>query len=119
MKVQLILATADSTINSALITMLGNIRNFLVVHSVTDGPYIAAPVAGFTYEVDTANPLTIEFTNTSTYAVSYSWDFGDGSLADLTPNPTHTYTAPGTYTVRLIVQNIAGTSNTKTENITV
>ena len=118
MKVQLILATADATITSDLITMLGNIRNYSEVHSVVDGPYIANPVAGFTYKVDAANPLTIEFTNTSTYAVSYSWDFGDGNTSN-SANPTHTYAASNTYTVKLTVTNIANVSDTKTENITV
>ena len=119
MKVQLILATADAIINSALITMLSNTRNYLVVHSVVDGPHIANPVADFTYIADAADPLTIEFTNTSTAAVSYSWDFGDNSPADLTANPIHTYAAAGTYTVALTVENIAGVFDTETKSITV
>lgn len=112
MKVQLILATAEAIITSALITMLSNIRNYLGVHS------IANPVAGFTYEVDAVNSLTIEFTNTSTGAVSYSWDFGDGTNS-ISENPVYTYTAPGTYTVTLTVENIAGVSDTITQSIIV
>ena len=41
---------------------------------------LANPVADFTYTVNAENPLAIEFTNTSTDAVSYSWNFGDGTL---------------------------------------
>ena len=119
MKVQLILATAEAAITTALTTMLRTIRNYSVVHSVVNGPYIANPVAGFTYEAAVANPLAIEFTNTSTNAVSYSWDFGDNSPESFTPNPIHTYAAAGTYTVSLAVENITGADNTKTENITV
>ena len=80
---------------------------------------ITEPKANFTYIPDAENPLKIEFTNTSTDAVSYSWNFGDGSPADLTENPTHTYEEAGTYTVVLTVQDIAGVSDTETKNIVV
>ena len=119
MKVQLILATADTTIASALLTMLGNIRNFLVVHSVTDGPYLAAPVADFTYEVDAVDPRTITFTNTSAGAVSYSWYFGDNTPGVSTPNPTHTFATSGTYDVLLTAYNAIAATDTETQTITV
>ena len=96
-----------------------NTRNYLVVHSVVDGPYIANPVADFTYEAVAGNNLAIEFTDTSTGAVSYSWNFGDNSPESFTPNPIHVYTGTGTYPVSLTVQNIAGVSDTVTQNITV
>lgn len=46
----------------------------------------------------------------------YVWNFGDGSPEETTTTPTvsHTYTAPGTYTVELIVTNSGGTSVTQT-----
>ena len=119
MKVQLILATADAGIARLIKDMVDNARNYLVVHSVVDGPYIADPVAGFTYRAATNNPLLIIFTNTSTDAVSYSWNFGDNSAFDFTANPTHTYAAAGTYTVVLTVQNIAGVPDTEIKSITV
>ncbi|HCX24918.1 MAG TPA: transcriptional regulator, partial [Cytophagales bacterium] len=37
------------------------------------------PVAEFSYEVDSENPLMVSFTNTSQDAETYSWDFGDGN----------------------------------------
>lgn len=41
----------------------------------------------------------------------YRWDFGDGSTATTgTPQTTHTYAAPGTYTARLTVTDDAGCS---------
>jgi PKD repeat protein len=50
------------------------------------------------------------FTNTSTGAtLTYSWDFGDGTLPHSTAtNPTHTYAAIGSYTVTLTVTSGAG-----------
>ncbi|MGL4597730.1 MAG: PKD domain-containing protein, partial [Bacteroidia bacterium] len=52
--------------------------------------------------------VTAVFTNTSTNAVTYSWNFGDSSPADNSANPTHTYTVNGTYTVTLTVTGPCG-----------
>lgn len=46
-------------------------------------------------------PLTCYFDNTSTPVSFYDWDFGDGGTSSAT-SPTHTFTVPGTYAVRLI-----------------
>ncbi len=45
-------------------------------------------------------PLSVTFTNTSANATSYVWDFGDGNTST-DANPTHSYTALGTYNVVL------------------
>lgn len=42
----------------------------------------------------------VYFTNTSSYADSYRWDFGDGILSS-DPNPIHSYALPGRYLVTL------------------
>jgi hypothetical protein len=48
-------------------------------------------------------PLTVTFTNQSVGNYTSSlWDFGDGFTSTLT-HPTHTYTALGAYTVKLMV----------------
>ena len=67
-----------------------------------------------------SHPLEINFTNNSIGIIySETWDFGDGEISsDL--NPSHTYTSPGTYTVRLTVAGIDGTNTeTKTDYVTV
>ncbi len=58
------------------------------------------------------------FTNQSTNAVTYSWNFGDSSPLDNTANPTHDYTSNGTYTVTLTVTGPCGT-DTYTQVITI
>lgn len=49
-------------------------------------------------------PLTVDFRDTVLNAVSYEWQFGDGSpqITTTTPNATHTYTRVGTYRVMLV-----------------
>ena len=49
--------------------------------------------------------LAVNFTNTSTSSVNYTWSFGDGGFSTAT-SPTHTYLAPGRYNVCLIAYNI-------------
>lgn len=66
----------------------------------------AAPTAGFTYSA-AGNEVT--FTNTSTGATSYSWDFGDAS-SSTQANPVHTYANNGSYTVVLSATNENGTT---------
>ncbi|MFQ5446514.1 MAG: PKD domain-containing protein, partial [Saprospiraceae bacterium] len=85
--------------------------------TITQTNYITVttvPVAGFTY---TANNATVDFTNNSTNATSYNWDFGDGATSTDT-DPTHTYASDSTYTVTLIATNDCG-PDTTTQSITI
>ena len=71
-----------------------------------------APVASFTANPISGNiPLTVQFdASGSTGQInSYIWNFGDGQSGDGT-SPSHTFTAPGTYTVELTVTGPGGTS---------
>jgi gliding motility-associated-like protein len=69
----------------------------------------ARPTAGFSLDKRTGCqvPLTVQFQNSSTNAVSYQWDFGDGTTSTQA-NPSHTYTQLGDYDVTLIVTNASG-----------
>lgn len=56
----------------------------------------------------------INFTDstiTNGVSISYNWSFGDGGTS-VAKNPSHNYTAPGFYTVRLIVTTANGCSDT-------
>jgi len=46
-------------------------------------------------------PASVIFNNTTINGNTYTWNFGDGSAASTSTNPAHTYTAAGTYTVKL------------------
>lgn len=78
----------------------------------------------------TVNPSTdgAQFTDTSSPGaggapiVSRQWQFGDpasgaGDTAD-TPAPAHTFSAPGVYTVSLVVTDANGLSSTTTQQVT-
>ena len=66
-----------------------------------------APTAVFDYSGFLYPEQAVTFANGSlgTAPLSYEWDFGDGSPTSDVQNPTHVYTAPGTYTVTLTVTN--------------
>ena len=60
--------------------------------------------------------LTAALESNSVPAISYHWDFGDGTDAN-GQNVTHTYTLAGTYSVNLTVRGIDGPSAHKTFSI--
>jgi PKD repeat protein len=84
---------------------------------------VSPPVANFTASSLTVCAGTaVTFTNTSTNATSYSWNFGGG----VTPNtstatsPTVTFSTPGVYTIALTATNSFGSDvETKNNYITV
>jgi len=47
------------------------------------------------------SPLVVNFTNTSTNALSFQWDFNNGSTSILN-NPSATFINPGFYTIKLV-----------------
>jgi len=72
------------------------------------------PTASFT--ASTSFPClssSVNFTNTSTPVVSYSWMFGDGVTSTLA-SPSHLYADTGHYTVTLIVTDAHGCKDTAT-----
>ena len=70
-----------------------------------------SPIADFSVDVTTGIvPLSVNFTDLSqNFPSSWSWDFGDGNSSTL-QNPSHVYTAVGSYSVTLDVTNVSGTS---------
>jgi len=86
---------------------------------ITKADYITVnpvPVAEFAHSpVSGTVPLTVDFSDHSLYGPSsWSWTFGDTGTSS-EQSPTHTYTAPGLYTVALSVSNGYG-SDTATKN---
>lgn len=76
------------------------------------------PKANFTFSGGgCVAPCNVSFTNTSSNATSYSWDFGDGTNST-SANPSKTYTTGGAFSVILTATNAAGNNQiTKIVNI--
>jgi Ig-like domain CHU_C associated/Secretion system C-terminal sorting domain/PKD domain/Lamin Tail Domain/Proprotein convertase P-domain len=76
------------------------------------------PVASFTF-LPAAPQVgqTVTFTNTSTNATSYAWDFGGSGTSNLA-SPTHVFPTAGSITVTLIAFNDCG-SDTTTQTISI
>jgi PKD repeat protein len=69
-------------------------------------------VASFTYSVSGSSvPITVYFSNTSTNATSWLWNFGDGTISTV-QNPSHIYSTAGDYTVKLIASGAVNTDST-------
>ncbi len=73
--------------------------NYIAAYQAVKAGFSTLPAGGTV-------PLTATFTNTSTDASSYLWNFGD-ALTSTLDNPTHIYTAGGVYTVTLTASNPA------------
>lgn len=67
------------------------------------------PTAAFEYEI---NESTVLFTNNSTNAEGYLWDFGDG-ITSQEQNPQHDFTGTGPFTITLTVTNCSRQNATK------
>lgn len=96
----------------------GGFKVFLPGTKVVDRP----PEASFDVEAVAGDPASYRFLDTSVDPdggwLTANWDFGDGTTGT-GPFPTHTFTLPGTYVVRLTVTNPKGLSDVATEEVVV
>ena len=86
-----------------------------------DGNLPPDPVANATPNSGEA-PLTVQFTGSGSSdpegdALTYAWDFGDGTPPSSEADPTHVYSSPGTYRARLTVDD--GTGRNPNREVTI
>ena len=82
-----------------------------VLSSCGEDPVL--PTAEFTYEpAELAQYDEVAFSNASTDAVSYAWDFGDGGNST-EMDPTYMFKNTGTFTVKLVATNAEGDNETE------
>ena len=71
-------------------------------------PPTQVPTAAFTSDINSVScGGSVKFTDQSVQAFEWLWDFGDQTTSTF-QNPTHTFTAPGVYNVKLTVTNPLG-----------
>ncbi|MDO7852243.1 GEVED domain-containing protein [Hymenobacter convexus] len=87
-------------------------------YSVTLSANASPPVASFTTSATTTCTGCIQFTDASqNVPTAWLWTFGDGTTSTV-QNPSHCYTAAGTYAVTLRATNAAGNNTTAATSIT-
>lgn len=97
--------------------------NGVCADSVLKKDYIETlkqPDVAFSYE-NVNNPVPhgeIQFSNQTSDAISYVWDFGDGDTSSQ-KDPVHRYESYGNVTVKLIAKNAIGCSDTSSTLILV
>lgn len=64
-------------------------------------------------------PVIARFTNTSAGYIRVSWDFGDGTTAGNVNYPSHIYTKPGKYIVKLLAYGYNGLQETYIDSVIV
>ncbi|KYH45864.1 hypothetical protein AZH51_09260 [Branchiibius sp. NY16-3462-2] len=90
-----------------------------VTHAVTIANQ--PPTASFKA---TPNQLAVAFDSSASSdpendSLTYAWDFGDGTGTSTAANPTYTFGAAGTYTVKLTVNDGHGNSASATKQVAV
>ncbi|MBR9923001.1 MAG: PKD domain-containing protein [Bacteroidetes bacterium] len=104
--------------NAGTYNVILTVTNSAGSNTITLTNYITVdelPVADFSTSI---SDLTVDITNNTSNADSFSWDFGDGVGTSAESDPGYTYTEDGTYTITLTATNDCG-SVTETETITV
>lgn len=103
------MATALPNTDTVFYVIMTNAAGCLFIDS-TDVTVVRNKVvkADFVQPLSGCFPHSVNFQNNSTIVANpqYQWTFGDGGSSTL-QNPVHTYTAPGVYTIRLIVSDAA------------
>ncbi|HEY3321297.1 MAG TPA: kelch repeat-containing protein [Planctomycetota bacterium] len=94
----------------------GSASGVLVINAVPTVTASASPASG---PVALDVPFSANGADIGGDALSYSWNFGDGSAASTVQNPLHTYTAPGTYTATVTVSDGKGGTSTASVTVTV
>ncbi len=100
-------------------TQEGNFITELIIQNLTTGcadtlgGVVRVELVEASFDIDTTfgcKPLVVAFDDLSYKAISWFWQFGDGSTSNQ-PEPGHAYTAPGFYDVSLFVSNSIGCSD--------
>lgn len=104
--------------NHAIVYSITDPITTCVNHDTLQAVVNALPVADFNYDSLTCVNDSEDFTNTSTNALNFDWDFGDAATSTQ-PSPQHSYLNVGFYAVQLIAASNAGCLDTIVKTIEV
>jgi len=101
-------ASVDVKVTNLATTCSDTFPKSFFYQPTDNGCHVVPPKASFT---DVISGLMVTFTDTTSgNPTSWAWNFGD-STTSTAQNPSHSYTAAGTYTVTLTVSNPGGSSS--------
>jgi PKD repeat protein len=110
------------TLSTRTVDNNGNVNETWVNSTATTGKVIVPiiPVANFSSNTTEGYaPLDVRFTNLSTDATDFQWNFGDGSENTSVANPEHVFMSTGLFDVVLTASNANGSdSKSMTINVT-
>jgi gliding motility-associated-like protein len=86
-----------------------------------DSIQVNTPTAAFTQSDTLAicPPLLVRFSNQSTFANTYTWDFGAGGGPVVVTNPVSTFSNPGIFNVILVAMDANGCTDTARSKVRV
>lgn len=111
---------AGSTYAILVSRRTANATGFTLNFTTTSALFGGVPIPTFTHGDSVCVGQTVSFTNTSTTQnqnLGFVWNFGDGNTSTAT-NPTHAYSAAGTYNITLIA-TCGSSSNVQASTITI
>ncbi len=79
----------------------------------------AAISADFNASVQSDNKTVNTANNSSGSDLTYAWNFGDNTASSNLENPTHTYSASGTYTISLTITDACGQTDAASQSVSV
>lgn len=112
-------ATGTYTVTLTLVDSFGNVSTVSHSIDITSGPVASFafspphPQGNTSVSVDGSGS-----TDNGGTITSYTWSWGDGSANSTGVTQSHTYTSPGTYTIKLTVSDGTNNANT-THSVTV
>ncbi|HET6992837.1 MAG TPA: gliding motility-associated C-terminal domain-containing protein, partial [Bacteroidia bacterium] len=109
------MSNADIIAGSVMLILTST--NNTLCPAVSDTMYITVeplPIAAFSST--SGDSLDVTFTDQSTGAVAWYWDFGNGGTST-TQNPVYVYGNAGTYPVTLIITSAGGCTDTAVANV--
>ncbi|MBL8473745.1 MAG: PKD domain-containing protein [Rhodocyclaceae bacterium] len=100
-----------------------SVGNYFISGSVPNSGNLPPTAAASASVVSGTTPLVVDFSSAGSSdpeggALTYDWNFGDGSAHSSAANPSHTYASAGTFVATLVVTDALGATASAQVTIT-